>query len=94
VSGIRPNHGAILGEKRDTRYVLSDRITFSSERKPIWVANVKKVITGLAASGYTNESGTPLDNKHDAVFEAVAIVAAHLAAETAQTTQPEVQHEA
>jgi hypothetical protein len=88
------NAGSGGGVKRDTRYVLSDRITFSSGRKPIWVANVKKVISGLAANGYTNESGTPLDNKHDAVFEAVAIVAAHLAAETAQTTQPEVQHEA
>jgi len=78
------NAGGGGGVKRDTRYVLSDRITFSSERKPIWVANVKKVITGLAANGFTNESGTPLDNKHDAVFEAVAIVAKHLEAKTAQ----------
>ena len=76
------NAGGTGGIKRDTRYVLSDRITFSSERKPLWVANVKKVITGLAAKGYTNETGTLLDNKHDAVFEAVALVADHLEAET------------
>jgi hypothetical protein len=66
---------------RDTRYVLSDRIALSSERKSIWVANVKKVIAGLATRGYTNENGQILDNKHDAVFEAIAIVAENLEAQ-------------
>ena len=68
---------------RDSRYILSERIALSAERKPIWLTKVKTIIGELASRGYTNENGQPLDNKHDAVFEAVVLVANHLEAENA-----------
>jgi len=74
--------GGSGGTTRDARYITSERIALSSERKSVWVANVKKVIAGLAARGYTNENGKLLDNRHDAVFEAVALVAENLEAQS------------
>lgn len=72
---------------RDSRYILSERIALSAERKPIWLAKVKTIISELASRGYTNENGQSLDNKHDAVFEAVMLVADNLEAENAAQSE-------